>query len=48
MSDLWKMCGKIKFYLIICGLDEDHFNDLGTLIFYNTISLLHNNRAYAK
>lgn len=41
-------CGKINFYLIICGLDEDRFNDLGTLIFYKTISLLHNNRAYAK
>lgn len=42
-------CGKIIFfYLILCHLDEDNFNDLGALIFYMTVSLLHNNRAYAK
>lgn len=44
-----KGCGKIIFfYLILCGLDEDNFNDLGALIFYKTVSLLRNNRAYAK
>lgn len=41
-------CGKIIFYLFFCGLDEDNFNDLGALIFYKTIPLLHTNRAYAK
>lgn len=41
-------CGKTFFYLILCGLDEDNFNDLGALISYKTLSLLHNSRAYMK